>query len=368
MAEISVTDTIDAIDAAAWDACQRNPLEGHAYLAVVERAQLAGFAFRYVLLKEGRRLIGAAPMFVTRYPLETTLEGGSPPLLGQIRRLFPAFLAPRLACVGSPCTESAPLGLLPGLSPAERTTGVTRLLEAIEMVGAGARAGLLGIKDLADVDRPAWGDAATARGFTEVSGLPTAWLPIDFPDVEAYLARLSSGTRRDMRRKLRSPTAVRIEQRDGIDDIMDRVMALYGETLGRAAMRLETLTADYFRNFLAAMPGRAFATLYWAGDDLLAINLLLRDGDTLLDKYFCMAAAEGRRHALYFLSWFTNIRYCLDEGLTRYVAGQGGYAGKVRLGCRLEPTTMYFRHRQTLVDRALRLTVPMLAAGLDEAA
>ena len=368
MAEIRVADTIDAVDAAAWDACQRDPLEGHAYLAVVERAQLAGFAFRYVLLEEGGRLIGAAPMFVTRYPLETTLESGCPPLVGQLRRLFPAFLAPRLACVGSPCTESAPLGLLPGLSQAERTSVVTRLLEAIEMVAAGARAGLLGIKDLAEVDRSSWGIAATARGFTEVSGLPTAWLPIDFPDVEAYLARLSPGTRRDMRRKLRGATAVRIECRDDIDDIMDRVMALYGDTLGRASMRLETLTPDYFRNFLANIPGRAFATLYWVGDDLLAINLLLRDGDTLLDKYFCMAAAGGRQHALYFLSWFTNIRYCLEHGLTRYVTGQAGYGGKLRLGCRLEPNTMYFRHRQTLLDRALRVAVPMLASGLDEAA
>jgi hypothetical protein len=34
-------------------------------------------------------------------------------------------------------------------------------------------------------------------------------------------------------------------------------MALYGETLGRAAVRFETLTAAYFRNLLAAMPGRA---------------------------------------------------------------------------------------------------------------
>ena len=368
MAEIRIIETIEAVDPAAWDACQRDPTEGYAYLRAVEQAGLAGFAFRYVLLEQAGRLLAAVPMFLTRYRLETTLDGSGPLFVGRIRQVFPAFLAPKLTCIGSPCTETAPLGLLPGLSPAEAAAHIARLLAAVEGVAACEGAGLIGIKDMAEADRPTWGGAATAHGFTEVAGMPTAWLPIDFPDVETYLTGLSPGTRRNMRRKLRAAPAVRTETRDTIDDVIDRVMALYAETLDRADMRFETLTAEYFRGVLAAMPGDAFATLYWVGDDLLAFNLLRRDGDTLLDKYFCMDAAEGRRHSLYFLSWFGNIQYCLDHDLTRYVAGQASYAGKVRLGCRLEPTAMFFRHRQPLLNRALRLAAPMLAPALEDAA
>ena len=95
---------------------------------------------------------------------------------------------------------------------------------------------------------------------------------------------------------------------------------------------------------------------------LLAANLLLQDGDTLLDKYFCMDAARGRAFNLYFLSWFTNVRLCLEGGRTRYQAGQAAYGAKLRLGSQLTRTANYFRHRHPLLNAVLRLAAPLFAA------
>jgi len=87
---------------------------------------------------------------------------------------------------------------------------------------------------------------------------------------------------------------------------------------------------------------------------LLAANLLIHDRQTLIDKFFCMNGKLGREYHLYFLSWFTNIRYCLERGFTRYQSGQAYYENKLRLGSRLTRNTIYFKHRNVLAQGLLR--------------
>ena len=99
---------------------------------------------------------------------------------------------------------------------------------------------------------------------------------------------------------------------------------------------------------------------------MLAANLLVHDGQTLIDKFFCMDGEEGRRHNLYFLSWFTNLRHCLENGMRRYQSGQAYYENKVRLGSRLTPNSMHFRHRNTVLQALMRLAAPLFS--VDETA
>jgi predicted N-acyltransferase len=163
-----------------------------------------------------------------------------------------------------------------------------------------------------------------------------------------------------MRRKLRSRSGVRVELRFSLGADLPRAMALYQQTLARASAQLETLTPAFFTEVATRMPGRAIFALYYAGDDLLAFNLLLEDDEVLLDKFFCMEAERGRAHNLYFLSWFYNLELCLARGLKRYRSGQANLGDKVRLGSRLTPTTMYFRHRNGLLNGALRALAPLV--------
>ena len=78
-----------------------------------------------------------------------------------------------------------------------------------------------------------------------------------------------------------------------------------------------------------------------------------------------MDAERGRAFNLYFLSWFTNLTYCVSHGLTRYQSGQAAYRNKLRLGSSLTRTQMYFRHRNLLLNAALRVAAPLLAADLE---
>lgn len=366
MPEVCVVETLAEIDRAAWSALFPGELEDYDYLTAVERSGLDGFGWRYALVFEAGELVAAAPGFVTDYPLETTLDGTGRRLADVVLRWFPRLLTLRLGCLGSPCAEKALIGVTAAASPERRAGYVRTLIDGFERAAGNEGCGLIGLKDLAEADRLTWSAGFEALGYRAIDSMPVAHLPVDFADLDEYCARLSPATRKDMRRKLRVLSEVHIETRTEIDDVIDRIMALYADTRERAEAGLEVLTPDYFRGVLRQMPDRAFMVLYYAGPRLLAANLLLRDGTTLLDKYFCMDAAEGRRLNLYFISWFTNIRLCLEAGQTRYQAGQAAYGAKLRLGARLSGATNYFRHRNPLLNAVLRLAAPMFAFDLAE--
>jgi hypothetical protein len=362
MPEIRVAESLAEADRSQWQALFPDAIEDYDYLAAVEEAGLDGFRWRYALAYEDGELIAAAPAFITEYPLDTTLGGAGRRVAERLRKLFPDALTLRLGCLGSPCTETAQFGFRPDLSPARRVDLLRALIAGFESAARRDRCGLFGAKDVAAPDTALWNEASRPLGYRALPSLPTAHLDIDFADMDAYFARLSHATRKDMRRKLKAAAAVRIEVRETLDDVLDRVMALYAETLARADMSFEELTPAYFQGVLAKMPGRAFAVLYFDGDTLLGCNLLIQDKDTLLDKFFCMEAERGRPLNLYFLSWFTNVRLCLERGLSRYQSGQASYDVKLKLGSQLTRTAICFRHRNALVNGALQLVAPLFAA------
>jgi hypothetical protein len=357
--ETRVSASIHEIGREAWDACFPGRLEGFDYLAAVEAAGLAGFQFRYLTVWEAGRPVAAVPAFFTDYSLDTTLTDAGRKLVAITRRLAPRAFMLRLAGLGSPCTENICLGTAPGA--AGRPELIGRLLAAFEADAAAHGCWLLALKDAPSEDHDLL-NAARRVGYQSTPGMPAADLPIDFADLDGYLAKLSYGSRKDMRRKLRrSRGAVRVEVRRDLAGLEDRALALYRQTRARSHLQFEDLTAAYFTGVLAGMGERALCVCYFADEELIGFNLLLADDATLLDKFFCMETARGPAHDLYFLSWFTNLNLCLERGLKRYRSGQAGYATKLRLGSRLVGAEMLFRHRRALVNRALRLAAPLLA-------
>lgn len=360
MPDVRVVSSIHQVGRPGWDACFPGGLEGFDYLAATEAAGLAGFEWRYVLVEEGGVLLAAAPAFFSDYDLDTTLTGFGRALVAASRRIAPRAFTVRLASLGSPCTDDIGLGFHPDVLSVQKP-GLMRLMEqAFRRAAADAGCWLLALKDAPDQDG-LWADLAWGAGYQGSPGMPNAELAIDFPDMDAYFARLSPGVRKDMRRKLRASMDLRIERRRDIVGLEDRILELYRQTRSRSELQFEELTSAYFTGVLAGMGERSSCMLYYAGDELLAFNLLLHDEERLVDKFFCMETTGGRAHNLYFVSWFTNVSLCLEEGLRCYQSGQAGYETKLKLGSQLTPTHTYFRHRRRLVNQALRWAAPLLA-------
>lgn len=361
MLEARVVNSIHEIGRSAWEGCFTARLEDYDYLSAVEASGLSGFEWRYVVVECGGRPVAAAPGFITDYPLDTTLNEAGRRLIAGARRLFPRAFTVRLAALGSPCTEDVSLGFAPGLSPVRRREALRVLLAAFEAAAAAQGCGLLAIKDAPASDRQLWANLAWPC-YQLAPGMPVAEIDIGFDDLEGYFARLSAATRKDLRRKLKIENALRIEIRSDISGLEARMLELYRQTRDRSKLQFEELTAAYFSGVLASMPGKAFCALYFSDDVLIGFNLLLHNKDVLLDKFFCMDSDRGPAHNLYFVSWVTNLRLCLERGVRCYQSGQAGYSTKLRLGSRLRGADMYFRHRRPLVNRALRWAAPLLAA------
>jgi predicted N-acyltransferase len=359
--EARVARSLAEIGREAWEACFPGALEGYDYLCAVEAAGLAGFDWRYAVVEEGGRVLAAAPGFFTDYSLDTTLTDLGRRLVAATRKLAPRAFTVRMACLGSPCTEDVGLGFAPDVGPERRAELLEALLRGFEAAAAEAGCWLLAVKDAPEADRAIWAQATQRVGYQPTSGMPTAELPIAFKDLDGYLASLSGATRKDMRRKLKARGELRIEVVHDLTGLEPRILDLYHQTRERSDLQFEDLTAAYFTGVLQRMGDRALCVLYWAGEELIGFNLLLQDGTTLLDKFFCMESARGPAFNLYFVSWFTNVRLCLERGLSRYQSGQAAYENKLRLGSRLIGADMYFRHRRPLVNRVLAWAAPLLA-------
>lgn len=362
MREFRVIDTLHEIDKQQWDVCFPGEVENYDYLLAIEESALAGFSFRYLTAWQGSTLQSGTPMFVTDYSLDTTLQGVGRKLTTRIKNAFPKLLTIKLACLGSPCTEHGAIGFHPRLKEQEKHDLLGEMLAYFETYTATQACPLLAAKDIPEPFQRRFGKQFQAARFSTVPGMPTAWLNIDFVSIDEYLSRLSSSTRKDMRRKLRSLDRLRLEYKTNINDVLAEIMTLYHDTRNRSEWQFEELTPGYFQGVLARMPERSFCTLYYADDQLLAANLLIHDRQTLIDKFFCMNGKLGREYHLYFLSWFTNIRYCLERGFTRYQSGQAYYENKLRLGSRLTRNTIYFKHRNVLAQGLLRFAAPLLSA------
>jgi hypothetical protein len=100
------------------------------------------------------------------------------------------------------------------------------------------------------------------------------------------------------------------------------------------------------------VPGAEY-TLYFVQEELAAFNLLVVRQEAMVDKYFCMDYDLGRKYNLYVLSWLENVRYCVEQNIPLYYAGQGAEKTKAHLGATFIPSFILFKHRQPVIERFL---------------
>lgn len=362
--EARIHSGVSAIDAVAWDRLFPGDPECHAYYRACEAAPPPAFRLGAVSVERQGLVVAAAPFFRLDYRLDTPLQGRWRPLGEWLHKRLPRLVKVPLLCLGSPLADRCHIGVAPGLDQAEAGAALRALLGAIRAEAERNGVSLIAVKDLSAEDAGLADTALAAAGFARTASLPVAVLDLPFKDEQAYLASLSAATRKDIRRKLRSAAAVRIEQRQDIRDIEDRIVALYDETRGQSGVDygdFERLTPAYFSGVVQALGPKATVMLYWLGEELIGFNLLLVGTDRVIDKFIGMRYPLAREMNLYAVSWLANVRFCIERGIARLQTGQTAYASKVRFGSRLEPSSVYFRHRGRVINKLFRTFGPMLA-------
>jgi predicted N-acyltransferase len=355
MMRVVVATSIEVFGREEWNHLFPHELEDWSYYRAAESSRLADFSWLYFGVRVDGRLLAALPAFLTDYELDTTLTGPLRRATEVLTRWLPRLLRQRMLALGSPVTEFCHLGFAPDVSPAEQRRLLDAILAQAEDCARKHGVRMIAVKDSSAEQDLLWTQAAKTQRLRRQPGLPTAFLDVRYASIDEYLGSLSKATRKDMRRKLKAAAELRVEWRHNIDDVTPEIMRLYQATYANAKLSFEELTPEYFRSVLRDLGARASCVLYWLGPKLVAFNLVLHDGQRLLDKFLGMDYAVARDHNLYFCTWIENVRYCIDHGVPLYQSGQGLHAVKVRLGSRLRANWLWYRHRNRVLDAILAL-------------
>jgi hypothetical protein len=346
-----------------WDGLFPGRAEGWDYFGACEKAAPQGFSASAMGAFAGRRLVAAVPLFRTDYRLDLSLAGPLKPVIEWLHRNAPNLVLVPVLGMGSPLTEECPVGFAPGATPGERLSAFAALIDGMNTLAEASRIPLLALKDITDRDAVWAHDLLIEAGFTRVATLPLATLNLPFKDEGAYLASLSASMRSDLRKKMRRAN-VSIEVRDTIDGIEDEIVTLFKETKAHRKAdygAFDEVPASYFREVMRAMPGRAQIMLARVGGVLATFNIFLIERDRIIGKYIGMRYPLAREHNLYFVNWMAMARLCMERRIPWLQTGHTSYAQKVRLGCKLKRSWIYFKYRSPLINPLFKLFGPGMA-------
>ena len=354
--------TFETIAAADWDRCLPDEAESHAYYRACHGQDPGAVPAAITVAREGH-IIAVAPMMGLSYRLDTSLQGPLRRFTDWLNSVWDGVLRIDVIGLGSALAERCHIGFDPTLGDIDKAAAFAVMMEGLRAHAHQAGTGLVMVKDLAAPDEPLLGPVLQQQDYQRVNSLPVAVLDIAGSEAD-YLASLSSATRKDIRRKLKTSTQVTIEQCYDISTAADEIEGLYEHTRLNSRYdydELETLPAGYFGTISRTLGARAVFILYRLDGALVGFNLLLVEQHRVIDKFFGMRYPVGPEHNLYAVSWMTNVRYCIDHHIAMLQTGQTAYAAKLRYGSRLVGSALYFHHRNRLLNSVLRLVAPWLA-------
>lgn len=303
-----------------------------------------------------------APAFVARFDLLTTADDDlrrrvtALPLYG----LWGRLLRPRTFFIGTTVSEYAlfPAGIDADALVQEWLTQYAKRHPFLIVKDIPQESPLL---DRASNACAAEIAAACERsGFVLLEGQALAWVPIDFESTDDYLSRLSSGRRKDIRRKLRARADLEIEEvatgdvRFADAALRQEFYARYLEVYRQSEVHFDLLTPAFFDALLQDAASGGVVFVYRHGGRMIGWNLCFVVGETLVDKYVGFAYPQAREQNLYFVSWMHNLEYARQRGLGCYVAGWTDPQIKAYLGARFTFTRHAVRPRNRLVRAVLQ--------------
>ncbi len=318
--QFDIVTTLETIPAAEWDALVEddNPFARHAFLVALERHGAVGEAFgwwpRYLLARDGGRLVGAVPLY---------LKNNS---YGEL--VFDWSWAEAYERVG--------LAYYPKLVAAIPYTPATgrRLLTDDETV---ARALVDAAVDYARDQRVSslhWlftdaRDTALLGAHPEHDlrlGVQFHWHDAGYADFDAYLGALTASKRKKIRQERRRVRDQGIELlRLHGDEVSDEQWSLwhrfYTSTFDRKWGHA-TLSEGFFREIGRTMPRNVLLVLARHDGETVAGAFCLRGRHTLYGRHW---GCTRRLDQLHFEAcYYQGLEYCLEQGLTRFEPGAQG--------------------------------------------
>ncbi|HYL04381.1 MAG TPA: GNAT family N-acetyltransferase [Steroidobacteraceae bacterium] len=348
--------SIDRLGQDEWNALDAggNPFARHEFLAALEHAHCVGpgtgWEPRYLALRDGAGLAGAAPAFVKTHSYgEFVFDFAWAQGYERLgRRYYPKLT------IATPFTPATGPRLLVR-ADLDRAYVSARLLGALERHVAGH--GLSGAH-LLFLDEPARA-ACAERGWLLRRDCQFHWTNRGYGSFEDYLETFTAEKRKKARRERRrvSEAGVRFETRLGgeLDEsLLTRIYELHRDTFLRHGHE-PYLTRAFFSEVARTLPESLMVKLAMHGRTLVAAAIFFWCSGTLYGRYWGAAADY---HSLHFEACYhQGIEFCIERGIERFEPGTQG-EHKVSRG--FEPTLTWSAH--FIADRQFRAAIAAFLA------
>ena len=307
-------------------------VSSHGWLRAVEAAGIEGLRAHYVSLKNHDTLAGAAVCYEVR-----SRRSGVDPTSYLLGRLAPlargaglSFL-PTLVC--APYRGYA--GHLLGPDRASVLDRVEALADELKLPICVPRV-LDGDEDLCRL--------LLARGYHRTLHEPVACVDVVWDSFEAYLASLRHSARSAARGEIRRNREAGVEIREIRDPAscaarLHQLMDSHNERRNGAGV---PFGPAFMPALKAGLGDRAVFYGAFRRGELVGVTFLFRQGDT---AYVPLVGLDEDRGAFtYFnLVFYRPIADAITTGLRRVFFGTKLYEMKVRRGCRVLPTSLFYR-------------------------
>ncbi len=169
------------------------------------------------------------------------------------------------------------------------------------------------------------------------------WHNRDYQGFDDYLAALSAGSRKKIKRERRRVAEAGITHRiysgDRLDDrLLDVLYRFYSATYAKRA-RPAYLNRGFFAEIAAGMPDALRVIFAFLDNEPVACAICFRDAESLYGRHW---GCEREFHSLHFETcYYQGIEYCIREGLKHF---NPGVQGEHKLARGFEPSVTNSLH------------------------
>jgi len=348
---------IEDIPPETWNRVYPDILENYNFFKTLDESGFDQFTFYYILVYEGRNVVGATNCFLMNYPLDTSINGPLRRLSNSIKRLKKDVFSIKAFICGMP------LGLGRIGFAGDKDKIVQVLVRRMEQIAGKEKCAIVAFKDF---DRSYDGmlDGLQEEGFVKIDGLPTTEMNVQFKNFEEYLNTISAASRYDLRRKFKkSDGHVKFDMKIVgalSEHELREVYRLYLDIVDKHDMEFELLPMAFFKNLPRNMPDETKYFLWYMDGKLVAFLLCLISKERLIDYYVGMDYSIAYKYHLYFVKFRDVMNWCIKHGIKVYEMGVTGYEPKRRLGFEFVPLYIYARLRSRWMRPAFKIVCRLL--------
>src|SRR5262249_46638095 len=222
---------------------------------------------------------------------------------------------------------------------------------------------LVVFKEFTPADRAALA-CLPAKGFTRMPSMPMTRVKLNCASFEDYLCNvLSRNMRSKLRRKFKESEQLASLEMRVVTDVtpyINEIYPLYLAVYEKSSLHFEKLTREFLCELGQKMPDKAQFFLWFRGNDIVAFNLCMTDGESIYSEYIGFDYNVSFDLHLYYVAVRDVMKWAIANKYKWYCSTALNYEPKFHLRHELYPLDLYVKHTSLIFNFILKRVLPFL--------